>query len=122
MTISKKRFIVSFLFLIMLIGGGTILIIRKIAIDAESRRKRDADAYVIRNALVIYMQQYKGTLPLTLSELRFERTDVDPSPFILFDPGLRKGQLGRGVIAEAEQGGNGKRRIVIYVDGVVHWE
>ena len=90
--------------------------------DAELRRKRDADAYAIRNALVLYMQQHNGALPSSLTELRFERSDVDPSPFSLVDHGTRKGQPGQVAIAEAEQGGNGKHRIVIYSDGAVRWE
>lgn len=90
--------------------------------DAELRRKRDADAYAIRDALVIYMQQHNGVLSASFEELRFEPSDVDPLPFNLVDPETRKGQLGKGVIAEAEQGGDGKHRIVIYADGTVRWE
>lgn len=98
------------------------LVVRNQAIDTELRRKRDADAYMIRDALVLYMQQHNGALPSSFTELRFERSDVDPSPFSLFDPKTRRGQLGQSVIAEAKQGGDGKYRIVIYADGTVHWE
>lgn len=99
-----------------------VLVVRNQAIDAELRRKRDSDAFTIRDALVLYMQQHNGELPSSFTELKFERSDVDPSPFCLFDPKIRRGQFGRGVIAEAKQGGDGNYRIVIYTDGTVHWE
>ena len=113
---------VIFLLLLLVAGGGIFLVLRNHAMDAELRRKRDADAYAIRDMLVIYMQQHNGVLPSSINDLRFERSDVDPSPFSLVDPETRKGQLGKGVIAEALQGGNGKHRIVIYADVTVRWE
>lgn len=120
--ITTKKALVIFLFLLLLTGVGIYLIARNQAINTELRRKRDADAYAIRNALVLYMQQHNGAPPLSLAELKFERRDVDPSPFSLFALGTRKGQLDQDVIAEAEQSGNGKHRIVIYADGTVRWE
>jgi hypothetical protein len=117
-----KNGIFLLLLLLSVVGAGILLLMSKHASDADLRRKRDTDAYAIRNALVFYMQQHNGALPSSLADLSFERSDVDPSPFILFDPETRKGQLGTGVIAEAEQAGRGKHRIVIYADGTVRWE
>lgn len=117
-----KNVLIIFLLLFLVVGGWVFLTIRNQAIDTELRRKRDADAYAIRNALILYMHQHNGALPVSLTELNFERSDVDASPFSLFDLGTRKGQLEQYVIAEADQGGNGQYRIVIYADGTVHWE
>lgn len=118
----KKNVLIIFLLLLLVVGAGMFLVVRNQAIDAELRRKRGADAYAIRNALVIYMQQHNGVWPSSFTELRFERNDVDSSPFSLFDLGTRKGQLGGDVIAEAEEAGNGRGRIIIYADGTVRSE
>lgn len=117
-----KNGLLIVLLLLFLVGTEMFLFVSKEVLDAELRRKRDSDAYAIGNALVLYMQQHSGALPSSLTELSFERSDVDPSPFRLFDPKTRRGQLGQSVIAEADQGGNGKCRIVIYADGTVNWE
>jgi hypothetical protein len=117
-----KNALSIFLLLLLVAGAGAFWTVRNQTIDTELRRKRNADAYAIRNSLVLFMHEHNGVLPSTLTELRFERSDIDPSPFSLFDPEIRKGQLGKGVIAEAEPGGNGKHRIVVYADGTVRYE
>jgi hypothetical protein len=119
---SARNSFLIFLLLLAVTGATFFINIRNQAANAEERRKRDADAYAIRNALVLYMKQNNGALPSSLIELKFERKGVDPSPFRLFDSGTRKSKFGPSVIAEAQQGGNGKYQIIIYADGTIRWE
>lgn len=119
---STKNAIILVFLTIVIVSAVTGLLIRGKALEAEASRKLDADGYAISRALKAYKLTHDGALPSSLHELEFDRNDVDVSPFRMFAPGTRRGELGKDVFAEAGPGGNGTTRIVIYADGAVRYE
>lgn len=119
---TTKQFLAVFLLLVILAGTAATVFMFMGAKDAELRRKRNNDAYEISDALIIHMHEHNGALPSSLLELEFRDKNVDSSPFNLLPPGTQTGQRNQDVIAEAQEGGRGKYKILIYADGVVRWE
>jgi len=108
---------------LVLVAGACICGMLKIkAAEAEIRRKRNSDAFAIRDALLVYQTDHQGELPPSLADLGLSQSGVDVVPFKLLTLGVRHGKLDKDVLVEAEDAGKTKATIRIYRDGEVRWE
>ena len=92
------------------------------AAKMDTRRKRDADAIAIRNALVAYRAEHDGRLPPSLEALELGGLGVDVSPFRLLPPGTRTGRKDEDVLVEGVAAGTSRLVIRIYNDSEARWE
>lgn len=123
---SAKRVIAVSLFICLLCAAigvfGVFYFLHLASADIEVGRNRLHDAATIRNALFDYKLEHAGAWPSSLADLKFDRTNVNLSPFRLLPAGSRVGEKDQDVIVEAPGGGNSGYTLYIYAGGEVSCE
>lgn len=85
---------------------GVLYFLHLASANIEMRRNRLSNAAAIRNALFDYKLEHARAWPSSLTDLKFDRTNVDLSPFRLLPAGSRVGEKDEDVIVEAPGGGD----------------